>query len=72
MSPPPWPWPPPAAAVLLGDVGDERLGGQDHRRDRGGVLEGGAGHLGGVHDALLEHVAVLVAEGVVAWPILRS
>src|SRR5436305_5021961 len=58
--------------LLLGDVRDERLRRQDHRRDRRRVLEGGPGHLAGVHDPLLEHVAVLVAEGVVATADLRG
>src|SRR5450759_1133487 len=52
--------------LLLRDVGDESLGGQDHLGDGGCVLKGGAGHLGGVHDALCEHVTVLALEGVVA------
>src|SRR6266853_711794 len=55
-----------ACGLLLGDVRDQRLRRQDHRRDRGRVLEGGPGHLAGVHDPLLEHVAILVAERVVA------
>src|SRR6476469_4212279 len=52
--------------LLFRDVRDERLRRQDHRGDGGGVLERGAGHLGGVDDALLEEVAVLAGEGVVA------
>ena len=55
-----------AGGLLLRDVRDQRLGRQDHRRDRGRVLEGGPRHLAGVHDPLLEHVAVLAAERVVA------
>src|SRR4029077_13185378 len=51
---------------LLGDVGDERLRRQDHRRDRSRVLERRPGDLGRVDDALLEHVAVLALEGVEA------
>src|ERR1035437_8441875 len=52
--------------LLLRQVSDERLRREDHRRDRGGVLERRAGHLGSVDDALLEHVAVLALEGVEA------
>src|SRR4249919_495907 len=59
-----------AAAVpgrlLRGHVGHERLGRQDHRRDRSRVLERGSGHLGGIDDAGLEQVAVLTLERVVA------
>ena len=50
----------------LGDVGDERLRGEDHGGDGGGVLEGAAGDLYGVDDAALDHVAVDVVHGVVA------
>src|SRR3954452_6923567 len=55
-----------AALVLLRHVGHERLGRQDHRRDRGRVLESGSRHLRGIHDAGLEQVAVLALERVVA------
>src|SRR5882762_11492561 len=36
--------------VLLGKVGDERLGGEDHRRDRRAVLHGRADDLDRVDD----------------------
>src|SRR4051812_38086239 len=57
--------------LLLGDVRDERLRRQDHRGDGRGVLKGGAGHLGGVDDALGEHIAILAAQGVVALAALE-
>ena len=40
--------------LLLRDVRDQRLRGQDHSSDRGGVLERRASHLGGVHDPFLK------------------
>ena len=46
-----------AGLLLLGDVGDERLRRQHHGCDRGRVLEGGAGDLAGVHDALISTCA---------------
>src|SRR4029079_19813791 len=52
--------------LLGGEVRDERLGGEHHGGDRCGVLERGSGHLGGVHDAAVEEVAVLALERVVA------
>src|SRR6266540_980939 len=52
--------------LLLGEVGDEGLGGQDHRRDRRRVLERRTGDLASVDDALQEHVAVLALERIVA------
>src|SRR5690242_9622213 len=52
--------------LLLRDVGDQRLGGEDHGGDGGGVLQGGARHLGGVNHAGLDHVLGLVVEHVVA------
>src|SRR6266849_6659046 len=57
-----------AAAVLLRNLGNDGFGRQDHRRYRGGVLERRAGHLGRVDDASLEHVGVLVVQGVIAVP----
>src|SRR5690606_33078395 len=45
--------------LLLGLVDDERLGGQQHARDRRRVLHGRAGDLDRVDDALGEQVAVL-------------
>ena len=63
--PPP---PPPAGigGVLLGALGHEGLGGEDQARDGGRVLQGRAGHLGRVHDALGDQVAELAGRGVVA------
>ena len=48
--------PPPGMAgrLLLGLVGDDRLGGEEQRRDRRRVLQRRAGHLGGVGDAGLQ------------------
>src|SRR4026208_1399414 len=57
--------------LLLRDVRDQRLRRQDHRSDGSGVLERRAGHLGGVDDALAEHVAVLALEGVEALALLE-
>src|SRR6476469_878990 len=47
-------------------IGDEGFGGQDHRRDRSGILHGGAGDLGRVDDARRDHVHVLLGDHVVA------
>ena len=48
------PMPPPRRHrhrfFLLGFLGDHGLGGQQQRGDGGGVLQGKAGHLGGVDD----------------------
>ena len=52
--------------LLLGEIGHQRLRGQDHGRDGGRVLEGRTGHLGRVDDARREHVPVLALEGVKA------
>src|SRR3712207_3564852 len=52
--------------LLLRNVRDERLRRQDHRRDRGRVLEGRARDLRRVDDAAREEVAVLALEGVEA------
>ena len=48
------------------DVAEDALGGEEHAGDAGGVLQGHAGHLGGVDDAALEEVLVLLGAGVVA------
>ena len=48
------------------DVAEDALGGEEHAGDRGGVLQGHTGHLGGVDDAALEQVLVLLGAGVVA------
>src|SRR5207245_2512279 len=62
----------PAAAghrgslVLLRKVRDERLRGEDHRRNRGTVLQRGAGHLRRVDDAGLHEIDDLVLDHVVA------
>ena len=50
----------------LGLVGHQRLGGQQDGCHRGGVLQSGAGHLGGVHDAGGDHVAVGLLIGIEA------
>mmetsp|Transcript_7509 Transcript_7509/g.33951 ORF Transcript_7509/g.33951 Transcript_7509/m.33951 type:complete len:251 (-) Transcript_7509:1255-2007(-) len=50
----------------LGDVGDDRLGGEHHTGDGAGVHEPGPGHLLGVDDARLHHVDELAVHGVVA------
>src|SRR5260370_20924271 len=55
-----------AAALLFGNLGDHRFGGEHHRCDRRGVLKRRAGHLGRVDDTRLEHVHELVVERVVA------
>src|SRR4051812_25163593 len=52
--------------LLLGDVGHERLGREDHRRDRRRILERRSGDLRRVDDALREEVAVLAGEGIEA------
>ena len=48
------------------DVAEDALGGEEHAGDAGGVLQGHAGHLGGVDDAALEEVLVLLGAGIVA------
>ena len=50
----------------LGDLGDHGLGGEDHGRDAGSVLQGVAGDLHRVDDTALEHGAELADLGVVA------
>src|SRR6478735_1722164 len=55
-----------AGLLLLGHVRDQRLRRQNHGRDGGCVLQCRAGDLGGVDDPLLEEVAVLALECVVA------
>ena len=55
-----------AASSLLGIVGDGRLGDEDERGDRRGVLQRRAGDLDRVDDAHLEQVAVLAGGGVEA------
>ena len=51
---------------VLRRFGDHGFGGQHQRRDRRGVLQRGAGHLGRVQDAHFDHVAVGVVGGVEA------
>src|SRR5690606_25773390 len=46
--------------------GHGHFGRQQQAGDGGGVLQGSAGHLGGIQDALLDQVAVLAGGGVVA------
>ena len=44
-----------SASFFLRDVGDEALGGEQQAADGGGVLQGGAGHLGRIdHTGLAE------------------
>ena len=59
---------PPARLVglLLRDLADEGLGGEQQRGDRGRVLQRGADDLGRVDDAGLDQVLVLVGLGVEA------
>ncbi|MBK4748546.1 Uncharacterised protein [Acinetobacter baumannii] len=52
--------------VLLRGLGHHRFGGDHQARDRRGVLQRGAGDLGRVQDAELDHVAELAVGGVVA------
>src|SRR5687767_14585869 len=59
--------------LLLGNLGDEGLGGQQQRRDRRGVLQRRTHHLDRVDDAGRHQVLVLVARRVVPsspWPSL--
>ena len=56
-----------ALFVFLGGFGDEGVAGEQQRGDAGGVLQGGAGDLGGVDDAGFDQVFVLVGRGVVAF-----
>src|SRR5207302_6420874 len=53
-------------AFLLRLLDDDRLGGEEERRDRRCVLQRRAGHLGGVDDAGLHEVLVLAGRGVEA------
>src|SRR3954466_11004396 len=53
-------------SVLLRLVGDDGLGGEEERRDGGGVLQRGAGHLGGVDDPVGDEVHVVAGCGVEA------
>src|SRR3954466_9047037 len=53
-------------SVLLRLVGDDGLGGEEERRDGGGVLQRRAGHLGGVDDPAGDQVHVLAGGGVEA------
>ena len=46
--------------LLLGNLGDERFGGEQERRDRRRVLQRRAHDLGRVDDAGLDQVLVLV------------
>src|SRR5688572_17800054 len=51
---------------FLGNLGNERFGRQQERRDARGVLQRGANDLGGIDDASGHQIAVLVLVGVVA------
>src|SRR6202790_3973106 len=53
-------------SLLLRDIGNQRLGGEQQRRDRRRVLHRGAGDLGRVDDPGLDHVDVLALGGVEA------
>src|SRR3954470_16533959 len=55
-----------AGRSLLRLVGDDCLGGEEQRGDRRAVLQRRPGHLGGLDDALLDHVDVLAGRGVEA------
>src|SRR5690606_24088153 len=48
------------------------FGGQQQGGNRSGVLQGGAGNLGGVQHALLDQVAVLAGGSVVAVVVLAA
>src|SRR6266571_1339579 len=52
--------------LFLGDLVNHRLRGQHQTRDAGRVLQGGAGDLGRVDDAGLEHVDPLAGVGIEA------
>src|SRR5712691_6415425 len=52
--------------LLLRDLGDESLGGEEQGGDGSRVLQRGPKHLGGVDDARLHEVMVGVAQGVEA------
>src|SRR4051794_33750007 len=60
-----------AAAVLLGRLGDDRLGGEDVLGDRGRVLQRRARHHRRVDDAGRDEVDDLAAGGVEALALLR-
>src|SRR5437762_3513089 len=66
--------PAPRRAGRLGlvflDLADDRVGREQERGDRRGVLQRRALDLGRDEDAHLEHVAVLVGQGVVAEVVL--
>ncbi len=53
-----------AGTGLLGLVGNDRLGGEEERRDRGGVLQRRPGHLDRVDDASGDQVDVLTRSSV--------
>ena len=52
--------------VLLGHIGDEHIGGEDHRGDGSGVLERAAHNLDRVNNASLDHVGVFASEHIEA------
>src|SRR5919109_178623 len=52
--------------LLLREIGDDRLGGEEQARDAGRVLEGRARHLGRIDDPGHEHVDILALLRVVA------
>ena len=56
------------SSVSLGSglVGHQGLGGQYAGSDGSSVLQGGTGHLGGIHDTCGDHVNILLGVSVVA------
>ena len=64
---PPWPWPPPPFLSFFGASAIRASLVSNKRRYARGVLEGGAGDLGGVDHAGFDQVFVLVGRGVVAF-----
>ena len=52
--------------IILRHIGDQRIGGQDHRRDAGRVLDGAARDLGRIDDAALHHIFEVAGQNVVA------
>ena len=53
-------------------VGDKRLCRQDHGRDRRGILECRAGHLGRIYDAGIDHLYIFLVERVKSYAGLGS
>jgi hypothetical protein len=53
--------------LLVGDLGDESLGGEEESDDGRGVLQGAAGDLGRVDDAGFDEVFICASGDVVAF-----